>query len=249
MSEAKPVDESETLVKKILFFKNPYDKLDVRPTMSNAAIKRRYRQLTLKVHPDKCHHPKAAEALDALTKALAVVQDPEQRRPYEEVMRRTYKTIEDAWIRKGKKIKVPRENPAGEDKKGEEDGEAAEEEEELDESEMVECKDFMYEWRKETHKTLVELEEQKKRAEKMRLAEEKRAQAEEEKEREERIAVVEAEKKWDEGRDKRVDDWRKFMSKGKKRSRESDPTDRGCDALLTGKYRPPKLRKEERNTK
>lgn len=242
MAEAKPVDESETLVKKILFFKNPYDKLDVRPTMSSAAIKRRYRQLTLKVHPDKCHHPKAAEAMDALTKALAVVQDPEKRRPYEEVMRRTYKTIEDAWIRKGKKIKVPKE-PQGKDEK---EDEGKEEEDEEDESEMVECKDFMYEWRKETHRTLVELEEQKKRAEKMKLAEEKRAQAEEEEERKERVAIAAAEKRWDEGRDKRVDDWRKFMSKGKKRSRESDPTDRGCDALLTGKYRPPKLKKEER---
>ena len=236
MSETKPADESETLIKKILFFKNPYDKLDVRPTMSNAAIKRRYRQLTLKVHPDKCHHPKAAEAMDALTKALAVVQDPEKRRPYEEVMRRTYKTIEDAWIRQGKKVKVPKEPPSKEECDGEEE----------DESEMVECKDFMYEWRKETHKTLAELEEQKKRAEKMRLAEEKRAQAEEEKELKERVALAAAEKRWDEGRDKRVDDWRKFMSKGKKRSRESDPTDRGCDALLTGKYRPPKLKKEER---
>lgn len=249
MTETK--DEGEMLVKKILFFKNPYDKLDVRPTMSSAAIKRRYRQLTLKVHPDKCHHPKAADALDALTKALAVVQDPEKRRPYEEIMRRTYKTIEDAWIRKGKKIKVPREKEEGASTGDKDDAadEGEDNEEELDESEMVECKDFMYEWRKETHKTLVELEEQKKRAEKMRVAEEKRAQAEEEKEREERIARAEAEKKWDEGRDKRVDDWRKFMSKGKKRSRESDPTDRGCDALLTGKYRPPKLKKEERSTK
>ncbi|KAL1663807.1 hypothetical protein GGF50DRAFT_102582 [Schizophyllum commune] len=58
---------------------NPYDILDLEASCSTDDIKRKYRQLSLFIHPDKAKHPKAPEAFDILKKAEGELSDEKRR--------------------------------------------------------------------------------------------------------------------------------------------------------------------------
>jgi len=45
-------------------------------------MKKKYRMLSILLHPDKCKLPKAAEAFTVLDKAYKTLQDPEKRRTF-----------------------------------------------------------------------------------------------------------------------------------------------------------------------
>jgi DnaJ family protein C protein 8 len=47
-------------------FVNPYDILDVGPEASEEEIKKKFRMLSILVHPDKCKHEKASDAFHLL---------------------------------------------------------------------------------------------------------------------------------------------------------------------------------------
>ena len=51
-----------------------YDVMDVPADAANGVIKKRYWKLSLMIHPDKCGHPKAAEAFQALAAAAKLLQ-------------------------------------------------------------------------------------------------------------------------------------------------------------------------------
>ena len=56
-----------------------YDVLNVAPEDEAGPVKRAFWKLSLMVHPDKCDHPRAAEAFDAVKKAHVTLTDPSQR--------------------------------------------------------------------------------------------------------------------------------------------------------------------------
>ncbi|KAG8783379.1 hypothetical protein FRC15_005281 [Serendipita sp. 397] len=58
---------------------NPYDILDIDPSASPEEIKKRYKQLSLLIHPDKATHPKAQDAFDILKKAENDLSDKDKR--------------------------------------------------------------------------------------------------------------------------------------------------------------------------
>ncbi|KAI0001472.1 DnaJ-domain-containing protein [Russula compacta] len=58
---------------------NPYDILDLETSATAEDIKRKYRQLSLFIHPDKCPHPRAPEAFDVLKKAEGELGDTAKR--------------------------------------------------------------------------------------------------------------------------------------------------------------------------
>ncbi|KAF8126909.1 hypothetical protein EV363DRAFT_1517656 [Boletus edulis] len=62
--------QREVEVERILkaFKLNPYDILDLDLTAKPEDIKRKYRQLSLFIHPDKTPHPRAPDAFDILKK-------------------------------------------------------------------------------------------------------------------------------------------------------------------------------------
>eukprot|EP01089_Gocevia_fonbrunei_P001454 TRINITY_DN11336_c0_g1_i2.p1 TRINITY_DN11336_c0_g1~~TRINITY_DN11336_c0_g1_i2.p1 ORF type:complete len:200 (+),score=28.47 TRINITY_DN11336_c0_g1_i2:45-644(+) len=70
-------------VASILKKKDYYDILGVRPDASDAEIKRAYRKLALKIHPDKNPNPKAAEAFKAVSQSFTVLSDSTQRSSYD----------------------------------------------------------------------------------------------------------------------------------------------------------------------
>lgn len=74
---------------------NPYDILGVSPAASDAEIKRAYRDLVKKFHPDRNPSPEAKLLIVQINEAYDILADPERRRVYnqgsfQEVVEETY---------------------------------------------------------------------------------------------------------------------------------------------------------------
>ncbi|CAI5449257.1 unnamed protein product [Caenorhabditis angaria] len=94
--EPKPRSESRTpklgvdytkeqleLVERIRHCKDYYEILKVDKKASEEDIKKEYRKMALKLHPDKCKAPHATEAFKALGNAYAVLSDADKRSQYD----------------------------------------------------------------------------------------------------------------------------------------------------------------------
>jgi curved DNA-binding protein CbpA len=62
---------------------NYYSILGVAQNSGEDVVKKAYRKLALKLHPDKCGAPGADEAFKKISKAFQCLSDPEKRRNYE----------------------------------------------------------------------------------------------------------------------------------------------------------------------
>ncbi|KAG8984265.1 hypothetical protein FRB90_005434, partial [Tulasnella sp. 427] len=58
---------------------NPYAILDLEPGATDTEIKKKYRSLSLFIHPDKASHAQASEAFDRLKKAESELSDKTKR--------------------------------------------------------------------------------------------------------------------------------------------------------------------------
>ncbi|KAI0775216.1 hypothetical protein BD413DRAFT_534039 [Trametes elegans] len=65
---------------------NPYEILDIHETATPEEIKKKYRHLSLFIHPDKTSHPRAPEAFDLLKKAESEVSDKAKREELDAVI-------------------------------------------------------------------------------------------------------------------------------------------------------------------
>ncbi|ODV72504.1 type I HSP40 co-chaperone HLJ1, partial [Cyberlindnera jadinii NRRL Y-1542] len=61
-----------------------YKILDVEQSASEGEIKKAYRKISLKVHPDKNAHPKADESFKRVNKAFEVLGDAQKRTIYDQ---------------------------------------------------------------------------------------------------------------------------------------------------------------------
>lgn len=84
-SQPAATQEQITLVSTILRAKTHYEVLSVprSPPADDEAIKRAYRRLALRLHPDKCRAPRAEEAFKAVSRAFSVLSDPDKRAYYD----------------------------------------------------------------------------------------------------------------------------------------------------------------------
>jgi DnaJ family protein C protein 8 len=75
-------------------FVNPFDILEVGHEASEAEIKKKFRMLSVLVHPDKCKHERASDAFHLLEQAYKTLMDADKRRMYQRVMREARERVE-----------------------------------------------------------------------------------------------------------------------------------------------------------
>ncbi|CAK9442206.1 uncharacterized protein LODBEIA_P59490 [Lodderomyces beijingensis] len=73
--------DQETVVLKVLSYKGTqfYEILEVKRSSSESEIKKSYRRLAIKCHPDKNPHPRSSEAFKVVNKAWEVLGDPDKK--------------------------------------------------------------------------------------------------------------------------------------------------------------------------
>ena len=71
------------LCKEILAKKNYYSILGVAQNAKEDDIKKAYKKLAIKLHPDKNHAPKATDAFKKVSVAYACLTDESKRRIYD----------------------------------------------------------------------------------------------------------------------------------------------------------------------
>lgn len=78
--------EQETIVTRVLSYKphQYYEILAVQKSASDSDIKKSYRKLAIKLHPDKNPHPRASEAFKSINKAWGVLGDPAKKRIFDQ---------------------------------------------------------------------------------------------------------------------------------------------------------------------
>ncbi|AOA61797.1 Co-chaperone for Hsp40p [Komagataella phaffii CBS 7435] len=86
MSEKEYTKDQEELVVKLLRIDRTdyYKILFVEKNATDVEIKKSYRKLAIKLHPDKNKHPNSAEAFKKIAKAFEVLSDEGKRRIYDQ---------------------------------------------------------------------------------------------------------------------------------------------------------------------
>ncbi|EOY31035.1 Heat shock protein DnaJ isoform 2 [Theobroma cacao] len=82
-SSASYTEEQITIVKQIKKKKDYYDILGLEKTCSVEDVRKAYRKLSLKVHPDKNKAPGAEEAFKLVSKAFQCLSNEESRKKYD----------------------------------------------------------------------------------------------------------------------------------------------------------------------
>ncbi|TEB34511.1 chaperone regulator [Coprinellus micaceus] len=190
--------QREVEVERILkaFKLNPYDIIDVDENATPEEIKKKYKQTSLFIHPDKCPHERAPEAFDLLKKAETELSDKDKREELDAVINQARKRVlED--------LELPTTTPHNDYKlKG------------LNPT-------FKQRLRAKSKELLIEEELRRRKAIKMNLANEGLEARKKEDEVNARKRKAEDQQAWEAGRDERVGSWRNFaQSKEKKKKKQ-----------------------------
>ncbi|KAJ3515429.1 hypothetical protein NLJ89_g1769 [Agrocybe chaxingu] len=173
---------------------NPYDILDIKETATADEIKKKYRQLSLFIHPDKCSHQRAPEAFDILKKAESELSDKAKREELDAV-------INQARIMTLKALNLPTTTSESDPKL-----------KDLNPS-------FQQRLRIQSKQLLIDEEVRRRKAIKMNLANEGLEARKKDEEVAQRKRKAEDDKSWEDNREQRVDSWRNFASSQKKKKK------------------------------
>ncbi|XP_075867950.1 dnaJ homolog subfamily C member 8 [Nelusetta ayraudi] len=196
---------------------NPFEVLQIDPDATDDELKKRFRALSILVHPDKNQgDPERAQlAFEAVDKAYKLLLDQDQKKRILDVIHAGMEYVEHMVKEKKKQLKK--------------DGKLLDVEE--DDPEVF--KQAVY---KQTMKLFAELEIKRKEREAKDMHERKRAREEEIEAAEKAKRDREWQKNFEETRDGRVDSWRNFQAKGKKHKEKKNRTF----------LKPPKVKMEQR---
>ncbi|KAG9314989.1 hypothetical protein JVU11DRAFT_4098 [Chiua virens] len=199
--------QREVEVERILkaFKLNPYDILDLDETAKPEDIKRKYRQLSLFIHPDKTPHPRAPDAFDILKKAEAELSDTSKRTELDA-------TIASARTTLLRSLSLPT-NLTDDDARLKN----------LADDPKMKAQGLTTPWRimlkEKIKEVLIEEEVRRRKAIKMNLANEGLEARKKEEEVTSKKRKAEEDKAWEESRETRVDSWRSFSSTSKKKKK------------------------------
>jgi len=195
---------------------NPFEVLQIDPEATDDELKKRLRALSILVHPDKNQDDpdRAQLAFEAVDKAYKNLLEPDMKKRAIDVISAGREYVEHNMEKKKKQLKK--------------EGKPLYIEE--DDPEMF--RQAVY---KQTMKLFAELEIKRKEREAKDMHERKRAREEEIKTAENAKREREWQKNFEETRDGRVDSWRTFQAKGKKKEKKNRSF-----------LKPPKVKMEQR---
>ncbi|XP_015229176.1 dnaJ homolog subfamily C member 8 [Cyprinodon tularosa] len=195
---------------------NPFEVLQIDPEATDEELKKRFRALSILVHPDKNQDDpdRAQRAFEVVDKAYKLLLEPEQKKRAVDVIQAGKEYVEHMVKQKKKQLKK--------------DGKPQDVEE--DDPDMF--RQAVY---KQTMKLFAELEIKRKEREAKEMHERKRAREEEIEAAEKAKREREWQKNFEESRDGRVDSWRTFQTKGKKKEKKNRSF-----------LKPPKVKMEQR---
>ncbi|PPQ83449.1 hypothetical protein CVT25_007040 [Psilocybe cyanescens] len=201
--------QREVEVERILkaFKLNAYDILDIDETATMEEIKKKYRQISLFIHPDKCPHVRAPEAFDILKKACwtcfnrlffsdaeSELSDKAQREELDAVINQARSIVIKAL---NLSVSISNSDP------------------------KLQGLDPPFKTRLRTQSKLLLIEEEvrRRKAVKMNLANEGLEARKKDEEVAQRKRKAEEDKNWEDNREQRVDSWRHFASSSKKKKK------------------------------
>ncbi|KAJ7593319.1 DnaJ-domain-containing protein, partial [Mycena floridula] len=197
--------QREVEVERILsksFKLNPYDILDIPDGAGPEEVKKKFRQLSLFIHPDKCSHERAPEAFDLLKKAESELSTPEKREEIDA-------TIKQSRIGLLKSLGLPPTTLDGSP--------------EL--REALQPLGGVSQWkimmRAKVKEMLIDEEVRRRRAIKLNLANEGLEARKKDEEVMGKKRKQEEDKVWEEHREQRVDSWRSFATSGSKKKKKN----------------------------
>ncbi|KAJ3570494.1 hypothetical protein NP233_g4373 [Leucocoprinus birnbaumii] len=190
--------QREVEVERILkaFKLNPYDILDLEISATPEDIKKKYRQLSLFIHPDKTPHVRAPEAFDILKKAESELSDKNKREELDAV-------INQARITVLKSLNLSA-SLADNDPQLRDIGEPS----------------FKVRVRAKAKEMLIDEEVRRRKAIKLNLANEGLEARKKEEEVAAKKRKVEEDKAWEDNREERVDSWRTFANNNTRKKKK-----------------------------
>ncbi|KAI0342853.1 DnaJ-domain-containing protein [Trametopsis cervina] len=188
--------QREVEVERILkaFKLNPYEILDIGESATPEEIKKKYRQLSLFIHPDKTPHARAPEAFDLLKKAESELSDKDKREELDAI-------VKQARILVLKSANLPPTLPD-------------------DDARLREVvPPFKQQLRAKSKELLIDEEVRRRKAVKMNLANEGLEAKKKEEEQAAKKRKAEEDESWEANREQRVGSWRNFSNTNKKKKK------------------------------
>nr|XP_054753324.1 dnaJ homolog subfamily C member 8-like [Lytechinus pictus] len=218
-SSLTPKQQIERLIRpgSTYFNLNPYEVLQVETSMEVADIKKKFRRLSILVHPDKNmdDRDRAQKAFDALSTAMKILEDETSRKSVLDTIEEARQKTEFLLGEKRKQLKREGKPTA------------------IEEDDPLKYKETLH---KTTVKLFADYAIRRKEIEEKEARIKKREREEEIKEEDKSKKQKEWQKDWEDGRDKRVHNWRDFTdhntAKKKKKNRMT--------------FKPPKPKLEQR---
>jgi len=189
--------QRELEVERILkaFKLNPYEILDISEDAAPEDIKKKYRQLSLFIHPDKTPHARAPDAFDLLKKAESELSDKDKREEVDAV-------INQARTLLLKSLNLPTTIPPSDPR----------------------LKSLNPPWRQQllakAKELLIDEEVRRRKAIKMNLANEGLEARKKEEEVSAKKRKAEEDARWEENREQRVGSWRTFANTKNKKKKQ-----------------------------
>ncbi|XP_064615457.1 dnaJ homolog subfamily C member 8-like [Liolophura sinensis] len=194
---------------------NPFDVLQLDPELPFADIKKRYRQMSILVHPDKNPDDleRAQKSFEAVNKAYKTLENEEGYRRCKEIIEEAKSRTDEMMKQKKKQLKK--------------EGKPVDVPEDLLEK-------YQHAVYVQTCKLFADLERMRQERETKEMHERKRKAEEEIVEEEGKKLNAEWKKNYEESRAGRVDSWRSWKSAGKKSKKSFKPPKHKAESRLGG---------------